>query len=750
MTVADEQTARLVEPDARGVRDFDLSRYVRTDSDKGANLNLLVENVRCAGCVNKIERSLNDAEGVDNARLNLTSRRLRIHFDPERTDADTLAGSVTSLGYRVVPFDPTALAAGDQAEDKLLLRSLAVAGFAAANIMLLSVSIWAGTASGDMGPATRDFMHWLSALIALPTVGYAGRPFFRSAAAAIRSWSLNMDVPISLAVLLAVGMSLYETATGGAHAYFDAAVMLLFFLLIGRFLDRRARSRAQSAAEQMMLLDATAAKVKQPDGSLRATPIDFVLPGMTVVVAPGDRVPVDGTVATGRSSVDTSLVTGESVARAVGPGDDLFAGTVNQEGALDVEVTATGADTLLGEIVRLMEAAEQGRARYTRLADRAARIYAPAVHGFSLLAFLGWLTIGGLAWQPALLIAVSVLIITCPCALGLAVPAVQVVATGRLMRQGIIVKSGDALERLAEVDTVVFDKTGTLTRGEPKLADTDGIPTNDLRAAASLAAASSHPLARALVAAAGTVPVAADVREHPGMGVEGLIKGETARLGNRVWCGIPEDEPNANGGPGGSELWFRRPGQLPIRFRFDDDLRPDAAKVVADLKRKGLAVELLSGDRRDVTGRLAARAGIAQWMAEQTPRDKVARLEHLARQGRKVLMIGDGLNDAPALAAAHASISPARAADISRTAADVIIQGEALGPVLEAIGVARRARRLVLQNFAIAAAYNAIALPLAVAGFVTPLVAAAAMSASSLVVTLNAMRLALRQARSAS
>lgn len=746
MTVADETTVREVPVGLRtkGLPDFDLSRYVRNDEHGVSGISLLVENLHCAGCVNRIERALKAETGVIDARLNLTSRRLRIQFDPSLADAASVTVPVTDLGYRLVPFDPAALGTADQAEDRLLLRSLAVAGFAAANVMLLSVSIWAG---GDMGPATRDFMHWLSALIAMPAVAYAGRPFFRSAFAALRSMSLNMDVPISLAVVLATGMSLYETATGGPHAYFDAAVMLLFFLLTGRYLDRRARSRARSAAEQMTLLDATAAKVKQPDGSLRATPIDFVAPGMIVSVAPGDRVPVDGTVLDGRSTVDTSLVTGESAARSVEPGSELFAGTVNQDGSLDVTVSATGGETLLGEIVRLMEAAEQGRAQYTRLADRAARIYAPAVHGFALLAFVGWMLVGGLAWQPALLIAVSVLIITCPCALGLAVPAVQVVAIGRLLRQGIIVKSGDALERLAGVDTVVFDKTGTLTLGEPRLANPTEISAADLRAAASLAAASTHPLARALVVAAGTVPVAGQVREQPGMGIEGQIGADVARLGSRLWCGIDGD---AQFSDGGSELWFSRAGRAPIRFLFEDTVRADAAEVIEALKQNGLAVELLSGDRQDVTDRLAVQVGISQWQAERRPKDKVARLEHLARLGRKVLMIGDGLNDAPALAAAHVSISPADAADISRTAADIIIQGEALMPVLEALTVARRSRRLVLQNFGLAAGYNLIALPLAMAGLVTPLIAAAAMSASSLVVTLNAMRLALRGRKPAS
>ena len=723
---------------------YDLSRYISSDGAGASRLNMLVENLHCAGCVNRIERVLAGESGVREARVNLSTRRLRLLFDPIETRADDLIEKVSAIGYRLIPFDPSALDASDRDEERLLLRSLAVAGFAAANVMLLSVSIWAGAASEDMGPATRDFLHWLSALIALPAVAYAGRPFYRSAASALSARSLNMDVPISLAVILAAGMSLYETATGGAHAYFDAAVMLVFFLLIGRYLDRRARGQARSAAEQMMLLDATAARVKQADGSLRATPIDFVATGMTVAVAAGERVPVDGTVTAGQSAVDTSLVTGESLPSNVDVGTSLFAGTVNLTGALDIQVTAIGADTLLGEIVRLMEAAEQGRARYVKLADRAARIYAPAVHTLSAAAFLGWLTIGGLAWQPALLIAVAVLIITCPCALGLAVPAVQVVASGRLMRQGIIVKSGDALERIAEIDTVVFDKTGTLTLGEPRLANSGEISADDLRTAASLAATSRHPLARALVDAAGAVPVVANVREEPGMGLVADLNGIEIRLGNRQWCAVtrPADAPT-----GQSEMWLARAGMPPVCFLFADHLRHDAKAVIAALQRQGLAVELLSGDRTSVAGVTAAALGIDRWAADRRPADKVARLEELANDGHKVLMVGDGLNDAPALAAAYASISPARAVDISRTTADVIVQGEALSPLLEILTVSRKSRRLVLQNFALAAGYNMIALPLAMAGMVTPLIAAAAMSLSSLVVTVNALRLRVMKDR---
>jgi Cu2+-exporting ATPase len=719
---------------------YDLSRFVLNDEAGAARLNLLVEGLHCAGCVNRIERALSKEAGVREARVNLGTRRMRLLFDPAIAKAEGLIETVGALGYRLVPFDPAALDASDREEERMLLRSLAVAGFAAANVMLLSVSIWAGEASNDMGPATRDFLHWLSAMIALPAVAYAGRPFFRSAVSALRGGGLNMDVPISLAVVLASAMSLHEVATGGEHAYFDAAVTLVFFLLIGRYLDRRARGKARSAAEQMMLLDATAARVKQADGSLKAVPIDFVATGMTVTVATGERIPVDGTIIEGGSSVDASLVSGESLPVAIATGDHVFAGTFNLGRALDMRVTATGSDTLLGEIVSLMEAAEQGRARYVRLADRAARIYAPAVHGLAAVTFLGWLILGGGGWQPALLIAVAVLIITCPCALGLAVPVVQVVASGRLMRQGIIVKSGDALERIAEIDTVVFDKTGTLTIGEPRLMNAEDIAGDVLRLAASLAAASRHPLSKALVEAVGAVPVAANVHEEPGMGLSAEIDGQSVRLGNREWCEIAGETRDQLGR---SELWLVRSGQPPVRFVFDDQLRQDAKTVIDALRDRGLNVELISGDRVEIVAPTAMALGITTWSAEQRPMHKVQRLEDLASRGRKVLMVGDGLNDAPALASAHASISPSRAVDVSRTAADVIFQGDALGPILEILRVSRLSRRLVLQNFALAAAYNMIALPLAMAGFVTPLIAAAAMSSSSLIVTLNALRLRL-------
>ena len=726
-------------PTNRGPADavVDPEAYVRVDAKGVAHLHLLVENLHCGKCVQAIEGALQPRPDVTEARVNMTTRRLALSWRADGAEAADLLAPVTALGYRLVPFNPAALESNAAEQDRMLLRCVAVAGFAAANVMLLSVSVWAGAFSDDMGPATRDFLHWISALIAMPAVAYAGRPFFRSAATVLRQGATNMDVPISLAVLLATGMSLQQTIVSGPHAYFDASVTLLFFLLIGRYLDRRARSRARDAAEQLMLLGAVAATVVEPDGQRRARPVGAVRPGMVVAVAPGDRLPVDGRVRTGQSTVDTSLVTGETMPLSVTPGTEVFAGTLNLDAPLEVTVTAAGEGTLLAEIVRLIEAAAQGRDRYVRLADRFSRVYAPAVHLLAAGSFVGWLLLGGLAWQPALMIAVAVLIITCPCALGLAVPAVQVVASGRLMRRGVLVKAADGLERLADADMVVFDKTGTLTVGRPELTNRPDVASEDLATAASLAAASRHPLARALCRAAGPTPVRDGVRETAGMGLAAPVDGGEARLGNAAWCQVTVTDETAPG----SELWLRRPGVEPVRFAFEDRLRDDAEHVVAELRRRGLAVELLSGDRAPVVAAVAERLGIENWSAGCRPADKVARLDALANDGRRVLMVGDGLNDAPALAAAHASMSPAEAADISRTAADFVFQGRRLTPIVGTLDLSRRARHLVVQNFALALAYNVIAVPIALAGLVTPLIAAVAMSSSSLIVTLNALRL---------
>jgi Cu2+-exporting ATPase len=703
-----------------------------------ARLELAVFGAKCGGCIAKIEGGLK-ALGVETARLNLSTGKLAVEWRDGALRPIALVEKLSALGYRAAPFDPDAEKAEVDREGRSLLRALAVAGFASANIMLLSVSVWAGF-TGEMGPATRELLHWISAAIAIPAALYAGQTFFRSAALALKAGRANMDVPISLGVLLALAMSVFETMKGGAHAYFDAAVMLLFFLLIGRYLDHRLRLRARAAARDLLALQARTAIRVHADGSVESIAARDIRPGDLIALSPGDRAPVDGEIVEGASNVDFSLVTGESAPARKTVGDRLHAGVVNLSHRLILRAAATTENSLLADLARLIEAGEQGKSRYRKLADRAAALYVPVVHSLAAATFGVWYFVLDAGLRHSVMNAVAVLIITCPCALGLAAPAVQVVATGRLFRRGVFVRSGDALERLAETDCIVFDKTGTLTLGRQRISNLEDIPAAALEGAAELARASRHPLSRAIVAAAGGGAVAKDAHETEGFGVEGTVSGAPARLGRAEWVGATAQAGEA------SEAWYRRVGAPPARFLFDDEWRADARATVDALKRRGYAVLMLTGDVEAPAKRIADALGIG-YAARLTPAGKIERLKSLAANGARIAMIGDGLNDAPALAAAHASMSPGTAADASQAASDFVYQGERLAPILEAIDVACKARRRMLENFAFAALYNLFAAPLAAFGFVTPLVAALAMSGSSIIVTLNALRLQPEKSR---
>jgi Cu2+-exporting ATPase len=711
----------------------EFATYAHAIGEAEWQLDLLVDGLDCAACVWLLESLLARNPAIVRVRAHLSTRRLSLRWRGSATDANAHVGLVAALGFRPAPYDAVAAAADDDRQARELLRCLAVAGFAAANVMLLSVSVWSGH-DGSMGDATRTLFHFLSAAIALPAVAYAGRPFFRSAITALKSGRTNMDVPISIGVILASVVSLHEAWVGGPHAYFDSAVTLLFFLLIGRYLERRARGRARQAVRALLALSSRSATVVAADGATARRRVDQLAVGDVLLVAAGERLAADGVVVDGRSAMDAALVSGESVPQSVDPGAKVFAGMVNLGAPLRVRVTAAGDNTLLSEIVRLIEAAEHGRSRFVALADRVARAYAPVVHVIALLTFLGWLLLGGLPWDRALVVATAVLIITCPCALALAVPVVQVVASTRLLRRGLLLLSPTALERVAGVDHVVLDKTGTLTLGRPELVDSDA-DRLALAEAAAIAANSRHPLARALVRAAGGAAPAEGVVEHGGLGLQrGAV-----RLGSARFCGVADATDD-----GHSELWLVRPAARPLRFAFADRLRPDAPRTIAALRRRGLTVELLSGDRPAAVARVARDAGIGCWQAELSPAAKADRLAALAAEGRRVLMVGDGLNDAPALAAAAASVSPATAAEATQNAADAVFQGDALSPLIELLDVAQRAQRLMRQNLALALLYNLSAVPLAVLGAVTPLIAAVAMSSSSLLVIGNALRLGTR------
>ncbi|MEZ5937258.1 MAG: heavy metal translocating P-type ATPase [Hyphomonadaceae bacterium] len=722
-----------LEPAARGGQVQDPAPFVTRAGDRNA-LDLLVRGAKCGGCLAKIEKGVGALPGVEVARLNLSNGRMRVEWSGA-LKAKQVVETVAGLGYSAAAFDP-----GDADKERLkaerkLLTAMAVAGFGAANIMLLSVSVWAGGA--DMGPETRQLMHWIAGLIATPVVAFSGRPFFESAYASIKARRLNMDMPITLAVVLAIGMSFYETLKNGPHAYFDAACTLIFFLLIGRFLDARLRRRAYAAANALAAMQTSTATRLAEGGKAEAVRAADIRPGDRLMLAAGEQCPVDALVISPESEWDMRLVTGEVTPVAMREGGTVHAGAVNLLGPVEIKTIARAQDSLMADIARMLEAGEQKKSAYRRIADKASEIYVPTVHIVALLAFVGWL-VAGAGLERAVFTAVTVLIITCPCALALAAPVVQVVAAGRLFRDHVYLSSGDALERIAAIDHVVFDKTGTLTLGDPVL--TPGLNTEtQIELAARLARGSRHPFSRALVRAAGAGVLADQIEEHPGSGVTGLIDGVPARLGKADFVGV--DDAGS-----GSSLWFRRGDEAPVCFRFSDVTRPEAADTVAQLKLMGVSSEVLSGDSEERVALAARAVGVDRWTSQASPRTKAERLDQLEREGRKVLMVGDGLNDAGALAKAHASIAPGGAVDVSRLAADCVFSGDSIGSVVRIVRIARKARALMLENFGFSALYNLVAVPIALAGWATPMVAAIAMSGSSLIVTLNALRLSGRLA----
>ncbi|RNJ42667.1 nitrogen fixation protein FixI [Mesorhizobium erdmanii] len=694
--------------------------------------DLSVPAVHCAACIQAIETALGKLDWVEGARVNLSTKRVSVRWRGD--EVPPFLASLGRLGYQAHLFDPEV---GEK--DKTLselIRAVAVAGFAAGNIMLLSVSVWSG-AEG----ATRDLFHWVSALIAIPALAFAGGIFFRSAWNALRHGRMNMDVPIAIGVSLAYAMSLYETINHGDHAYFDASVSLLFFLLIGRTLDHVMRERARTAVKGLSQLAARGAMVLRGDGARDYLPIGEIEPGMPLLIAAGERIPVDGKIIHGASDLDCSLVSGESTPRNVAPGETVQAGLLNLTGSLTIKATAAAKDSFLAEMVRLMEAAEGGRANYRRIADRVSALYAPVVHLTAFATFLGWMAATG-DWHRAITIAIAVLIITCPCALGLAVPIVQVVAARRLFESGIMVKDGSAMERLAAIDAAVFDKTGTLTLGQPRLVNASSVDPGMLAIAADMAAHSRHPFSKAIAgfAALGEHHKFDAVTEHPGFGIEAADAGSTWRLGRRGWAGW-KARTGGEGKHGYGGTVLTKDGFIVATFDFEDALRADARAAMVKLNDQQVSVEMLSGDTANACGEVAEMLDIDGFVPALLPSGKVERIKALSKDGHKVLMVGDGLNDTPALGAAHVSIAPATAADIGRNAADFVFLRESLLAVPLALDVSRKAGRVIRQNIAIAIVYNTIAVPIAILGHVTPLIAAIAMSASSLLVIGNALRL---------
>lgn len=697
----------------------------RTISHDLMETDLAVPTARCAGCIRSIEGALAGLDNVVEARVNLSTRRVKVRWRADGSPPP-LVKTLSQAGY-----DATLSSLENDIRDPemdRLIRATAVAGFAMMNIMLLSVSIWSGAEQ-----ALRNIFHVISAMLAAPVVFYSGRIFFQSAWSALKVGKTNMDVPIAVGILLTFALSAYDTAQKGPHAYFDAATSLIFVLLVGRTLDHMMRRKARTAVMGLARLMPRGATVIAVDRQRIYTPTDLIRVDQLVLVSAGDRIPLDGVVVGGEADLDTTIVNGESSPVRAGPGTPVLSGMLNINGSIEVRVSRAMPDSFISSMIGMMEAAETGRAHYRRLADRAASLYTPVVHALAAASFVGWILATG-SWHQALTIAVSVLVITCPCALGLAVPMVHVMAARRLFELRIALKDGSALERAAEVDTIVFDKTGTLTFGRMDVVS-HTLMSDDLRAAIALAGCSQHPASRAVASldgdGDGEDAVVENFREYAGFGIEGRIEGHTYRLGRPDWV---------QDGAAGDGVAFAKDTTIVGRLELADALRPEAPGAIASLRAQEYRVEILSGDGLGAVADLAVRLGVTDFQYGLQPGDKVHRLEDLHRAGRRVLMVGDGLNDAPALSAAHVSMAPGSAADIGRAAADFVFLGE-LDAVAQALAVSRTARRLVHQNLALAVIYNMVAVPFALAGFVTPFLAAIAMSASSLTVVINSLRL---------
>jgi Cu2+-exporting ATPase len=725
------------------------------DAGGAVELDLAIEGIRCASCVWLNERVLSRTPGVLAARVNYATHRARVRFDPARVDLGGVLRRIESIGYAPRPWSESEQARAQQAEAKDLLVRLGSAGFLSSQLMVYQAALYAGYLEG-IEPALRRALEWIALGLALPVFLYAGAPFLRAARAGLRHGRLGMDSLVVLGSGAALLLSAWQMARGG-EVYFDTAAMIVTLVLVGRYLEAAARSRASEAVARLARLQPRQARLLLPGGERRKVPVERLRPGDRVEVAPGERLPADGAVVEGAGDVDESLVTGESQPVEKGPGAPAIGGSLNLHGSLVVEVARTGKDTVLAGIARAVEEAQARKPRLQAVADRAVGLFVPGVlllAGATVAALLG----RGASPGEALLRGVAVVVIACPCALGLATPLAVLVATGRASARGILLKGGDVLEALARVGYAVLDKTGTLTRGRPGVRDVVALApglTADaaLRLAAAVERRSEHGLGRAVAEAAralpeGPEPEVEGFRAVPGRGVVATVGGRLVALGNRAHLAALGMDPSPAEGAaraaearGETAVLLGVEGRARAVLALADEVRAESAEAVASLRALGLGIAVVSGDHPAVTRAVAARLGIERAVAEATPREKRDLAAALQAEGRRVLAVGDGVNDAPLLSQADVGLAMGRGADVTLESADAVLVRDDPRLAAEAVGLARRADRIIRQNVFWAFFYNLVAIPAAVAGWAHPIVAAAAMAASSLFVVGNSLRL---------
>ncbi len=704
-------------------------RHIEGDRE----ITVLSDGMRCAACAWLIDRALRREAGVVDAGANAVTGRIRIRWNPARTQLSILLRRVASLGYRPFLSGGEAREEARRVERNQWLIRLGVAGLGAMQAMMFAEALYLDT-RGEMSMATRDFFRWVTILVSSPVVFYSGWPFIAGMLRELRGRRLGMDTLIASATLLAYGASVIETIRGGPHVWFDAAVMFVFLLLAARMLEQRARNIASAQVDALARARPALATRELADGSREAVPLAALEVGDIACMAAGDAVPADGVLLEAHASFEEALLTGESSHVSKQVGDSVFAGTICRERPARICVREVGANTRLSQLARLVEQAQAHRPPLARLADRIASHFVAALALIAVAVYITWRVIDP---SRAFEVTLALLVVSCPCALSLAIPTALSVAHGALAKLGVLAMRPDALETLAAVTDVVFDKTGTLSDGRPLLADVETFHGFDraeiLRIAAALERDSGHPLARAFDGVDDAL-IATDVLSVPGFGIEGDVDGVRWRLGRAAFVG-------ADGRDDQSELWLGDGTRVIARLGIRESTRADALDAITALRELGLRLHLSSGDGANPVARIASALGIDDVHSRQTPERKLAFVRSLQNEGRCVAMVGDGLNDAPVLAGADVSFALADGAALAQRAADLVIAHPSLQRIPETIALARRTRRVIRQNLAWALGYNLLALPLAAAGFVTPWMAALGMALSSLTVTLNALRL---------
>jgi Cu2+-exporting ATPase len=724
----------------------ELSRHVVRKLDAGhSEALLLVDGIRCAACVWLIERAIGAVAGVESVQVNAAAQRARIVWNPAQTDLAALLATFARTGYAALPLDAAALDDARRREARAALKRLVVAGFGAMQAMMYASALYLGAFTA-MDPATRDAMRWLGLLVATPVVFYSARPLFAGALRALRARTLGMDVPVALAIALIYAASVVEAMRGGGEVYFDSVSMFVFFLLAGRYLEMRARHRAGNLADAMARLVPAFADRLRADASLERIGALELGIGDRVQVAQGERVPADGVLESAACRVDEALLTGEAAPVSKRRGDTLTGGSVVLDGPIVAQVTRVGADTALAGIAALVARAQSERPRLAQAGKRMAAGFVARVLSLAAVCAIGWSFVDP---QRALTATLAVLVVSCPCAFALAVPAALTRALSVLAARGVFVVHTDAIENLALATHAVFDKTGTLTRPDLDVAQVDvaGVDATDrdmaLALAAALARGSHHPIAQALARAAETLPVktAVDIRTISGGGLEGRIDGRDFRLGQRAFA--------IGGNVDDDRVILAEDGDIIATFRLRERLRAGAREALDALRADGVTIELASGDAQAKVAAVAERLGIETWHARMSPAAKLERLRALRASGARVIAIGDGINDAPVLAGADVAVALASGAELAQAAGDIVLDGAHLPSLAQARALARETLAVLRQNQRWALAYNLAVVPFGALGFVPPWLAAIGMSTSSLVVILNALRIGRRVHESA-